>query len=183
MDKLTFSDYNYCTSNLTHHSSAYFIGRFNLISDELLAGEVHTYEVNPVYLHSFSHMPLLLWNLPLFCLLCFRYSSPCVHQSISFPTKSYSWNHKLPLPLHICPLKATGKLPLSVQPLGCRSQGGAGAALPSQPPAVFLCQGNPHPFTLHWPFHRGKQAQAGIQEDHNPGQQTVNNPCFCRHFE
>lgn len=42
MDKLTFLDYNYCTSNLMHRSSAYVIGRFNLISGELLADEVHT---------------------------------------------------------------------------------------------------------------------------------------------
>jgi len=84
-------------------------------------------------------MPLLLWNLP----LCFQYSSARAHQSISFPTKFYSCNHELPLPLHTCPLKATG----SVQPLGRRSEGGAGAALPPQPPAVLPCQGNPHPFT------------------------------------
>lgn len=42
MDKLTFLDYNYCTSNLMHRSSAYVIGRFNLISNELLADEVRT---------------------------------------------------------------------------------------------------------------------------------------------
>lgn len=97
--KFEFLDYWYCTSSLIHHFVAYFVSRFNSISDKW---------ENKVKLQFICILSVLLWNV-LFLLLCFWCSSTGVDQSTAFPKKFYYWNGKHSFPPCTCPLKATDK--------------------------------------------------------------------------